>query len=107
MIGLTPDKTTIVAILVGTWAIDAFYPTLLDHDPETNRLFVEHVVALQRIPAAAAAERGIGSVDVSLAFSGPDYDKVLPDGYLELDETHLTDEGSRVVAELLHDLSAT
>jgi hypothetical protein len=44
---------------------------------------------------------------VSIAFSGPDYAEAVPDGYLEIDETHLTDEGSRVVAELLHDLSAT
>lgn len=107
LIALTPDDTTIVATLVGTWPVDAFYPTLLDVDPEAHRLFVEHIVALHGISATAAAERGIGSVDVSLAFSGPDYDKVVPDGYLELDETHLTDEGSRVVAELLHDLSAT
>jgi hypothetical protein len=107
LITLTPDKTTIVASLVGTWGVEAFNPTLVEDDPETHRLFVEHIVALQGISAAAAAERGIGSVDVSVAFSGPDYDEPVPDWYLEIDDTHLTDEGSRVVAELLHGLSTT
>jgi hypothetical protein len=107
LIALTPDKTTIVATLVGTWGGDAFNPTLLEDDPETHRIFVEHIVALQGISATAAAERGIGSVDVSVAFSGLDYDEPVPDGYLEIDDTHLTDEGSRVVAELLHGLSTT
>ena len=56
---------------------------------------------------AAAVGRGIGWVDVSRAFSGPVYERVVDERYFEADRTHLTDEGSRIVAELLNGLSAT
>ena len=91
----------------GDDGLACFHTAQADFELYVGELFVEHIVALQGISAAAAAERGIGSVDVSLAFSGPDYTEAVPDGYLEIDETHLTDEGSRVVAELLHGLSTT
>ena len=104
---LTQAEIIVVEPQPGPPASASFDPTLPDNDLETHRLFVEHIVALQRISAAAASERGIGSVDASLAFNGPDYDEAVPDGYLKLDGAHLTDEGSRVVAELLHGLSTT
>ena len=90
----------------GDDGLACFHTAQADFELYVGELFDE-LIALQGISAAAAAERWIGSVDVSLAFSGPDYTEAVPDGYLEIDETHLTDEGSRVVAELLHGLSTT
>lgn len=101
VITMTPDHTIIVATLVGAWGVAAFNPGLEESDPETYRLFVDHVVALQELSAQAATERGIPAVDVTLAFHGPDPYQPAAEEYLLPDRTHLTDEGSRVVAELL------
>lgn len=107
LVALAPEDATIVAPIVGTWGVDAYNPDLRDDSPATHRLFVEHMATLQKIAAAAAVGRGIGWVDVSRAFSGPVYERVVDERYFEADRTHLTDEGSRIVAELLHGLSAT
>lgn len=105
LIALTPDDATIIAVLVGTWGVEAFNPGLEDDDPHGYRIFVEHIVTLQDISAEAGALRGIASVDVSAAFNGPHYDRPVPEGYLQPDRAHLTEEGSLVVARLIHELS--
>ena len=107
LIALTPDDATIMATLVAAWGPAAYRPGIEEDDPERHRVFVDHVIALQEISAAAAFERGIPTVDVSLAFNGPDYYQPAPDTYLLPDRAHLTEAGSRVVAELLFALSAS
>ncbi|MGI9623709.1 MAG: hypothetical protein ACR2PK_12800 [Acidimicrobiales bacterium] len=107
LIARTPAETTIVATLVGTWGSAGFNPGIEETDPDAHRAFVDHLVALQDLGAAAAAERGIATVDVSLALTGPDYYQPVPNAYLTPDRLHLTQEGSEVVAELLRSLSAS
>lgn len=104
LISSSSDDTAIIAALVGAWGVAAFNPGIEQDDPEMFRLFVDHVIALQELSAAAAATRGIDTVDVTLAFHGPDPYQPAAQDYLLFDRTHLTDEGSRVVAELLYAL---
>lgn len=107
LIAATRDDTVIMATLVGAWGVAAFNPGIAEDDPDAYRILVNHVINLQQLAAAAAADRGIATVDVSLAFHGPDYHQPAAEAYLLPDRTHPSDEGSRVVAELLHGLTST
>ncbi len=107
IIATTRDDAVIIATLVGAWGVAAFNPGIEKDDPEAYRILVDHVINLQQLSAAAAADRGIATVDVSLAFHGPDYYQPAAEAYLLPDRTHPSDEGSRVVAELLHGLTAS
>jgi hypothetical protein len=107
VIAITSDDTVIMAPLVGAWGVAAFNPGIEEDDPEAYRILVDHVINLQQLAAAAAADRGIATVDVTRAFHGPDYYQPAAEAYLLPDRTHPSDEGSRVVAELLHGLTST
>lgn len=106
VITMTPDETEILVTLAGVWGVAAFYPRLEESDPATYRLFVDHVLAIQDLSAEAATDRDIRTVDVSLAFHGPDPYQPAHEDYLLPDRAHPSAEGSRVVAELLLAASA-
>jgi hypothetical protein len=86
----------------GTWAIDAFHPGLRDTDPETFEVFLENMLVLGEHIAGAAAERCILVLDVNAIMSGADYRQPINPDYSD-DGRHPSEEGSRVIAEALHD----
>lgn len=91
--------------------IEPGLPAALGGLSERQRVVVVmvHAYGWTRRDAADVLEMSVSTIDshLSRAFSGPGYDEPVPDGYLEADRTHLTDEGSRVVAELLIGLTAS
>jgi lysophospholipase L1-like esterase len=58
-------------------------------------------VAVMDEAKASADERDIPTIDVSVAFSGPDCTQPPPERYLTEDGWHIADAGSQVIADLL------
>jgi hypothetical protein len=87
----------------GTWAIDAFHRGLRDTDPDTFDAFLENMLDLSEHIAEAAADRCILVVDVNAIMSGADYRQPVNPNYSD-HGSHPSQEGSRIIAEALHDL---
>ncbi len=90
--------------LTYTWPLDGYRPSLREDDPDVFGILIDGVVAMRDEAEASAHERGIPTIDVGAAFNGPDYRELAPARYLVSDRVHLAEEGSQVVANLLHDL---
>jgi hypothetical protein len=107
-LALVPDDAEVVAVLIGGWPVDALYPDLRSTDGATHALLVGFVYDLMREVEQSASERGVTVVDIGAIFGGPSYGDVTPDEFLVEDGLHLSEAGSRVVAdELLRVLAAT
>jgi hypothetical protein len=93
--------TEVAVVLVGSWPVDAIYPGLrLDDEAGLVRLST-FMFDLMRVVETAAEARGMAVVDVGAVFNGADYlDSMDPD-YLVADGLHLSEAGSRVVADEL------
>lgn len=87
----------------GTWVIDYYNPGLSDTDPDRFDAFLENTLILSTHVAEAAADRCILALDVNAIMSGTDYRQPLNPDYSN-DGSHPSKEGSRVIAEALHDL---
>ncbi len=103
VIALSEPGTIIRATQTGTWGVDAFHPDLRDTDPETFEELLGFLVAFGKHIAEAAAERCIPVLDVNALLTGSDYHERINPEYSN-DGKHPSQEGSRVIAESLHDL---
>lgn len=98
-------ETAMVRIVsAASWAPDGFYTSQIEDDPDLRPILIGGVIAMMDEVRAAATARGLVFVDVNAAFNGPDYLDVAPDEYLKSDRLHLSEAGSLVVADLLHDV---
>ena len=104
LLDLVAPETIIRIANTATWAPEGFYPQLREDDPDTLFRFIDAVAAMMKESEKAAARRGIPTIDVSAAFNGTDYHQPAPDDFLVTDRLHLAENGSRIVAELLHRL---
>jgi hypothetical protein len=100
---LVSDTAMVRIVSAASWAPDGFYTSQIENDPGLRAILIGGVVAMMDEARAAAEEHGLVFVDVNAAFNGPDYLDVAPDEYLKADGLHLSEAGSLVVAELLHD----
>jgi hypothetical protein len=104
LLELAKEGTLVRIVSAATWAPDGFYSTQIRDDPDLRPILIGGVVALMGEAQDAATARGFPFVDVNAAFNGPDYLDVAPDEYLRSDGLHLAEPGSRVVADLLHEV---
>lgn len=102
LLDLVAPGTLIRVANTATWAPEGFYPDLREDDPNTLFRFIDAVAGMMQGSREAAAARGIPTIDVSAAFNGSDYHQQAPDDYLVADRVHLAEQGSQIVAELLH-----
>jgi hypothetical protein len=101
---LAKEDALIRIVSAASWAPDGFYSSQIRDDPDLRPILIGGVVALMDEARVAAEARGLAFIDVNAAFNGPDYLDVAPDEYLRSDLLHLAEPGSRVVADLLHDV---
>jgi len=98
-LALVPDHAEVVVVLVGGWPVDALYADLRATDPSGHATLVGFVFDLMREVEASAVERGVAVVDIGAIFNGPSYGDVTDAGLLVEDGLHLSEAGSRVVAD--------
>ncbi|HSM01843.1 MAG TPA: SGNH/GDSL hydrolase family protein [Acidimicrobiia bacterium] len=99
VVDIAPGDSEVVVVLVGSWPIDGAYPDLRATDPEKHEVLATFMLDLMRQTAESAIEHGIAVVDVGAIFNGPEYlDMALPE-LLGGDRIHLSEAGSRVVAD--------
>ena len=98
-LALVKDDAEVVVVLIGAWPVDALYPDLRAANSEAHAVLVGFVYDLVRQIEESTSVRGIAVVDIGSVFGGPGYADVTPDYLLVDDGLHLSEAGSRVVAD--------
>lgn len=96
---LVDDDARVVVVLIGSWPVDALYPDLRNDDPESHESLSTFVYDLMRIVEGVAAGHDMLVVDIGAVFNGPDYLDPMDPAYLVADRLHLSEDGSRIVAD--------
>lgn len=96
-----PDEALISAFKIGTWLAELF----CEWDSECWRVLAGYFVDLFDSTERIAEERNIRVVNALEALHAPGvYEAPMNRDYLVSDRTHLSEEGSAIVANLLRDL---
>lgn len=96
-----PDEALMSAFKIGTWLVELF----CEWDSECWRVLAGYFLDLFDSIERIAEERDIRVVDALEALHAPGvYEAPMNQNYLVADRTHLSEEGSAVVANLLRDL---
>jgi hypothetical protein len=103
------SKHTLIRVLtVGTWVHKSVHAEHLAFrekaGPEEMDIMLKYFVETNDFAAETASQRGIPVVDLGRTFQGQGYEDDVPQEYLFLDNSHLSEQGSAVVANLLSDL---